>query len=145
MILHDIWPFSRCFSASINGKSRRWVKKTVVHRIQCAKMSVFRVLPRPLVHRTRTAECWNIALELCHTFFSLILLARLVCTYVMLVQRQSSISKSCTTTLLSSSQCFASFLSRFLRKISNLITVELHNAKVAGGASIALMLSNRRS
>ena len=29
-------------------------------------------------------------------------------------------------------------------KISTLITMELHNAKVVGGASVALMLSNRR-
>ena len=57
---------------------------------------------------------------------------------------QSLISKSCIRTLLSSPQCFVSFCLGFLEKISTLISMELDNAKVVGGASVALMLSNRR-
>ena len=62
----------------------------------------------------------------------------------MVVRRQPLIFKKLYKDLFSSPQSFVSFLSRFLRKISALVTMELLNAKVVGGASVALLLSNRR-
>ena len=62
----------------------------------------------------------------------------------MVVRRQPFIFKKLCKDPFSSPQSFVSFLSRFLRKISALVTMELLNAKVVGGASVALLLSNRR-
>ena len=59
------------------------------------------------------------------------------------MQKQSLISESFRYKDPSfRSPIFCFVLSRFLRKISTLITMELHNAKVVCDASVSLMLSN---